>query len=158
MPIPRQTISAIYEKHSDTEATVATAAEKIEVTVDADAAVSAEITTGKDDDSEDLGANNIDIKAFTPELSYPDFFEYLTGTPMLCEVVCSMWEVALERDLRAQRVAALRGMNKYCFKRTRARAEDSEAVPNSVGAIPSLSPAPHHIYTTDESTGECHAQ
>ena len=77
---------------------------------------------------------------------------------MLCEVVCSMQKVALERDLRAQRVAALRGMNKYCFKRTRARAEVPEAMPNSVGAIPSLSPAPHHIYATDESTGECKTQ
>ena len=67
-------------------------------------------------------------------------------------------KVALERDLWAQRVAALRGMNKYCFKRTRARAEVPEAMPNSVGAIPSLSPAPHHMYATDESTGECKTQ
>ena len=119
---------------------------------------SAEITTGKDEYSDDLGANNLHIEAYTPKLYNPDLFEYLTRTPMFCEVVCSMQEVALERDLRAQRVAALKGMNKHCFKRTRARAEVPEAVPNSVGAIPSLSPAPPHIYTTDESTGECHAQ
>ena len=46
------------------------------------------------------------------------------------------------------------GINKYSFKRTRARAEVPEAGPNSV----SLSPAPHHTYATDESTGECKSQ
>ena len=50
------------------------------------------------------------------------------------------------------------GMKKYCFKRTRARTQAPEAAPNSVSAISSLSPAPHHKYTTDESTGECKTQ
>ena len=100
MPITQQTIIAINRSHSNTEATEATVAKKLEVTIDADAEVSADtiittevkeacaaeedpangkleeideaedpttiITTvvketGKGEDSEDLGANNITI-------------------------------------------------------------------------------------------------
>ena len=187
MPIPQQTIIAINRSHSNTEATEATVAEELEVTIDADAAASADtiitievkeaftaeedpatckleeidkaedpttiITTvvketGKGEDSEDLGANNIIIEANTPELSNQlDFFEYLTGTPMLCEVVCSIWggQKGQEIDLRAQRVAALRArwVGRSCYP------------------LPWLS-SPHVStrgqYSTDPNTGECKTQ
>ena len=92
MPIPKQTLIAIKTNHLDTEALeTATAAGELEVTGDADAEVSAEIVAGKDDYSEDLGANNINTEAIIRMVSYiPDMFEYLTGTPMLCEVVSLM--------------------------------------------------------------------
>ena len=90
MPIPRQTYSAINLKHSDIEATEATAAENLEVIVDADAAVPAEITTGKDEYSDDLGAGILHIETNTPELSNPDLSEYLTGTGvrLCCVKLC----------------------------------------------------------------------
>ena len=116
MPIPRQTVTAIINGPSNTAASEATAAEEdVEGTLDADARfASVEITaTGSEEDSESIGFNNINIGAIPQELSNNsfDFFENLTGSPMLCEVVCNVGGNAAQgyiRHLRAQRVAALR--------------------------------------------------
>jgi len=77
------------------------------------------------------------------------------------EVGRSLWGQARSDSLFAAEVFAAEvsrsrevGINKYSFKRTRASAEVPEALPTSV----SLSPAPHHRYATDESTGECKTQ
>ena len=141
-------IIAINNSHTDTDATEATVAEELDGTIDADTVTSAEIATGKEDDSETLGSNNISIGAQTPELpNLLDFFEYLTGTPMLCEVVCSMWggDKGQDRDLRAQRVAALRA--------------------RWIGRLfpgPLWLSSPHvstmDQYSTDPHTGECKTQ
>ena len=47
-----------------------------------------------------LGANNIYIEAIIPKVSYiPDMFEYLTGAPMLCEVVSLMRGERLAKNM-----------------------------------------------------------
>ena len=83
-----------------------------------------------------------------PEVSYIlDMFEYLTGGPMLCEVVSLMrgGNIGQKYDqcLRSQRAAALRA--------------------NSVGRCDSLSwlagsQVTSSQYSTDPSTGECKTQ
>jgi len=151
MPIPRQNIIAIKDNHPDTDALEATAADELEVTIDADAITSAEIIdTGKEEDSENLGFNN-NIGADPPELAHNqlDIFEYLTGRPMLCEVVCNVGgdraEQDMIRNLRAQRVAALR----------------ARWVGRHFNGPPWLS-SPHVStmgqYSTDPNTGECKTQ
>ena len=92
--------------------------------------------------------NNDNIGAIIPKVSYiPDMFEYLTGTPMLCEVVSLMRGGGIgqkyDQCLRSQRAAALRA--------------------RSVGRCVSLSwlaaaQVTSSQYSTDPSTGECKTQ
>ena len=55
MPMPRQIIIAMNNSHTDTDAAVATVAKQLDGTIVADTKTSAEIATGKEDDSETLG-------------------------------------------------------------------------------------------------------
>ena len=65
---------------------------------------------GTEEGSEPIGFNNYSKTGVTPEVSYiPDMFEYLTGGPMLCEVVSLMrgGDTGQDKQLRSQRAAAL---------------------------------------------------
>ena len=159
MPLPRQAIIAI-DSFPNTEASEATAAEEEEETLDAHdpttiittvvkEIISADIQRTGKDDSEDLGFKIIDIGAIPPELSNFDYFEYLAGSPMLCEVVCLMWgggDKAQEKYLRAQKVAALRA--RWVGRK------DNEFLPWL--SSPHVSASGQ--YATDPNTGECKTQ
>ena len=101
---------------------------------------------GTDENSDPLGLSK-NIGAEPPQVSYnTDMFEHLMGTPMLCEVVCLMsGDIAQDKDLRAQRAAALR----------------ARWVGQCYNSLPWLF-SPHvsnaDQYTTDPNTGECKTQ
>ena len=83
----------------------------------------------------------------TPEVSYIlDMFEYLTGGPMLCEVVSLMRgrDISLDKDLRGQRAAALQARSVEQCQSLTWLSSQPEPTPDQHG--------------TDPNTGECSQQ
>ena len=101
---------------------------------------------GTDENSDPLGLND-NIGAVPPQVSYnTDMFEYLMGTPSLCEVMCVMsGDIAQDKDLSAQRAAAL-------------RARQAGQCVNSFPWLDSPAVSNPGQYTTDPDTGECKTQ
>ena len=145
IPLPMSASIAI-KSHPEASTLEDPDAEDLDVDVEGDIKIPE--LDGAEDSTETIGSNNDNIGAIIHKVSYmPDMFEYLTGTPMLCEVVSLMrgGDIGQKYDqcLRSQRAAALRA--------------------RSVGRCDSLSwlagsQVTSSQYSTDPSTGECKTQ